>query len=99
MTFLLNPLQRLVPTSSTCYVVEFQGRTCIIDEQLRPGDGDTVLLDMSGMYEWGNFYKNPHRVITDEGLILEEDLLEEVAIVGVVTHEVLVIRGQESSPI
>lgn len=99
MTFLLNPLQLLLPTSTTCYVVEFQGRTCIIDERLRPEDGDTVLLDMLGMYEWGNLYTHPNRVITDEGVILEEDLLEDMAILGVVTHEVTAIKVQDRSPI
>ncbi|KJV34032.1 hypothetical protein VI01_04825 [Pantoea sp. SM3] len=58
-----------------------------------------VLLDMSLMYEWGNLYTHPHRVITDEVLILEENLLEDMAILGVVTHEVTAIKGQDGSPI
>ncbi|WP_337022568.1 MULTISPECIES: hypothetical protein [unclassified Pantoea] len=89
-------MQQLLRTSQTRYLIEFRGRTCIIDEELRPENGDTVLLDMSGMYEWGNFYTHPHRVITDEGLILEDDLLEDMAIFGVVTHEVTAIKVQDS---
>jgi len=54
---------------------------------------------MLGMYEWGNLYIHPNRVITDEGVILEEDLLEDMAILGVVTHEVTAIKVQDRSPI
>lgn len=43
---------------------------------------------MSGMYEWGYTLFNPCQIVTDDGLILEDDLLEDVAVVGVVKYEV-----------
>lgn len=88
MTFLLSPLQQLLHTSQTRYLIEFRARTCIFDEQLRPENGDTVLLDISGTGEWASVWLYPWRIITDEGQVLDEDLLEDVTVVGVVTHEV-----------
>jgi hypothetical protein len=93
------PVQKVMATSITCYLVEWKGRSCIVDEKRRPQNGDTVLLDMSGLYEWGHAYLHPIRIITDDGLTLEDDLLEDVAVVGVVTHEVTAIHEQDGSPI
>lgn len=93
------PVQKVVATSTTCYLVEWKGRSCIVDENRRPQNGDTVLLDLSGMYEWGHSYLHPRRIVTDEGLTLEDDLLEDVAVVGVVTHEVTAIHEHDGSPI
>lgn len=92
------PAQKLMTTSTTCYLVEWKGRSCIVDEKRRPQNGDTVLLDMSGMYEWGHAYMHPCRIITDDGLTLENDLLEDVSVVGVVTHEVYSIGAQSECP-
>ncbi len=93
------PVQKLMTTSSTCYLVEWNGRSCIVDEKRRPQNGDAVLLDLSGNYEWGHAFLHPSRIITDEGLTLEDDELEDVAVVGVVTHEVTAIHEQDGSPI
>jgi len=51
VTFLIQTLQQLLPTIKNLLPVEMKGRSCIIDEKRRPQNGDTVLLDMSGMYE------------------------------------------------
>lgn len=99
ITFLPQPLEHILPTSKTCYLVEWNGRSCIVDEKQRPKNGDTVLLDMSGMYEWGIVYQHPCRIITDDGLTLEDDLLEDVSVVGVVTHEVTALHEQDGAPI
>jgi len=97
VTFILQPLQQILPTSRTCYLAEWKGRSCIVDELRRPQNGDTVLLDMSGLSEWGQIFFHPHRIITDDGLTLEDDWLEDVAVVGVVTHEITeLITGNES---
>lgn len=84
---MLQPLEQLLTTSKTCYLVEWKGRSCIVDEKRRPQNGDTVLLDMSGMYEWAMVMVTPRRIITDDGLLLQDDLQEDIAVVGVVTHE------------
>lgn len=99
MTFLLQPLQHLIPTSNSCYLVEWKGRSCVIDEQKRPQNGDIVLLDMSGMYEWAMIIIQPRRIITDDGMLLMDDLLEDIAVVGVVTHEITALYEQNDSPI
>lgn len=99
MTFLLQPLQHLIPTSKSCYLVEWKGRSCVIDEKRRPQNGDTVLLDMSGMYEWAMIMIQPRRLITDDGAFLMDDLLEDIAVVGVVTHEIATIYGEDDLPI
>ncbi len=98
MTFVMQPLQQILPTSRTCFVRELKGRTCIVDAMRMPQSGDTVLLDMSGFLEWGQIFLHPRRVITDEGMILESDLLEDIAIVGVVTHEITALQGNDESP-
>jgi len=100
VTFLLlQPLQHLIPTSKSCYLMEWNGRCCVIDEKKRPQNGDTVLLDMSGMYEWAIVMITPRRIITDDGIFLTDDLLEDVAVVGVVTHEIAAIYEEDNSPI
>nr|WP_189327940.1 hypothetical protein [Pantoea vagans] len=57
------------------------------------------MLDMSGLYEWGHAYLHPRRIITDDGPMLEDDLLEDVTVVEVVTHEVTAIRERDRSKI
>ena len=99
MTFLLQPLQKILPTSKTCYLMEWKGRSCIVDELRRPQNGDTVLLDMSGMYEWAFIMVQPRRIITDDGALLMDDLLEDIAVIGVVTHEVTAFHERDGSPI
>lgn len=99
MTFLLQPLKHLIPTSESCYLVEWKGRSCVIDEKRQPQNGDTVLLDMSGMYEWAMVMMTPRRIITDDGLFLTDDLLEDVAVVGVVTYEAIALYVDDFSPI
>lgn len=98
MTFVLQPLQQILPTSSTCFVRELKGRTCIVDAMRMPLNGDAVLLDMSGFLEWAQIFLHPRRIITDEGMLLESDLLEDIAIVGVVTHEITTLHVQDESP-
>ncbi|KNC11601.1 hypothetical protein AC790_13620 [Pantoea sp. RIT-PI-b] len=88
MTFLLQPLQHILPVSNACCMVELNGRRCIIDKQRYPVNGDTVLIDMSGMYEWAMIMIQPRRIITEDGAFMTDDLLEDVAVMGVVTHEV-----------
>ncbi|WP_293797180.1 hypothetical protein [uncultured Pantoea sp.] len=95
MTFLLQPMQHLIPTSKSCYLVEWKGRCCVIDENRRPQNGDTVLLDMSGMYEWAMIMIQPRRLITDDGAFLMDDLLEDIAVVGVVTHEITTMHEDD----
>lgn len=95
---MLTPLQQLLPTNETCYPVELKGRCCIVDELRRPGNGSTVLLDVSGTLEWGMTMFHPNRILTDDGLLLKDDLLEEVRIVGLVTHEVSAMPVSDFSP-
>ncbi|HAU5566294.1 TPA: hypothetical protein JD264_21110 [Serratia fonticola] len=92
-------VQKVLATSTTCYLVEWKGRSCIVDEKRRPKNGDAVLPDLSGIYEWGHTYMHPRRIITDEGQTLEDDLPGDVAVIGVVTHEVTAIHEQDGSPI
>jgi len=99
VTFLLSPLQQLLPTSETCYLVELRGRCCIVDELRRPGNGSTVLLKVAGRLEWGVTMFHPNRILTEDGLLLEDDLLEDVTVVGLVTHEVSALNVSDSSPV
>lgn len=41
---------------------------------------------MSGVPEWGVAYSYPQRIVTDDGLILMDDLLEDLGIAGVATR-------------
>lgn len=99
MTFVMQPLHQILPTSRSCFVRELKGRTCIVDAMRMPQSGDTVLLDMSGFLEWAQIFLHPRRLITDEGMILESDLLEDIAIVGVVTHEITALLSGDDTPI
>lgn len=96
---MLSPLQQLLPTSDTCYLVDLKGRCCIMDERRRPGNGSTVLLKVAGRLEWGVAMFHPKRILTEDGLLLEGDLLEDVTIVGLVTHEVSALPVSDSSPV
>lgn len=99
VTFLLQPLQHILPASNSCCMVELNGRRCIVDKKRNPVNGDTVLIDMSGMYEWAMIMIQPRRIITDDGAFLMDDLLEDIAVLGVVTHEVTSVYESEWSPI
>lgn len=61
-------------------------------------NGDTVLIDISGMYEWAMIMIQPRRLITDDGAFLMDDLLEDIAVVGVVTHEVTTLNTDYEAP-
>ncbi|WFL66359.1 hypothetical protein [Pantoea sp. X85] len=95
MKFLLQPLQHILSTRDTSSMVELNGRRCIIDKQRYPVNGDTVLIDMSGMYEWAMIMIHPRRLITDDGAFLMDDLLEDIAVVGVVTHEITTMHEDD----
>ncbi|WP_309835031.1 hypothetical protein [Pantoea sp. SORGH_AS_0659] len=58
-----------------------------------------MLIDMSGMYEWAMIMIQPRRLITDDGAFLMDDLLEDIAVVGVVTHEITTMYGEDDLPI
>jgi len=80
-------------------MVELHGRRCIVDKQRHPVNGDSVLIDMSGMYEWAMVMIQPRRIITDDGAFLMDDLLEDLAIMGVVTHEITSLQAENDSPV
>ena len=47
---------------------------------------------------------HPNRILTEDGLLLEDDLLEDdlledVIVVGLVTHEVSALNVSDSSPV
>lgn len=81
------------------YLIESRGRCCIVDELRRPGNGSTVLLKVAGRLEWGVKMFHPNRILTEYGLLLEDDLLEDVIVVGLVTHEVSALNVSDSSPV
>jgi len=99
VTFLLQPLQHILPASNSCCIIELNGRRCIVDKKRYPVNGDTVLIDMSGMYEWAMIMIQPRRIITDDGALLMDDLLEDIAVVGVVTHEISALYEEDDSPV
>ena len=86
MTFLHQSLEALLPRGE---VSECNGQQCILDKTRQPRDGDRVLVSMAGMCDWARVVLNPQRIITDDGFILEGELLEDVYIPGVVTHEIV----------
>jgi len=95
VTFLLQPLQHILSTRETSSMVELNGRRCIIDKQRYPVNCDTVLVDISGVYEWAMIMIQPRRIITDDGAFLMDDLLEDIAVVGVVTHEITTMHEDD----
>lgn len=42
---------------------------------------------------------HPNRILTEDGLLLEDDLLEDVIVVGLVTHKVSALNVSDSSPV
>lgn len=42
---------------------------------------------------------HPNRILIEDGLLLEDDLLEDVIVVGLVTHEVSALNVSDSSPV
>lgn len=70
-----------------------------MDELRRPCNGSTVLLKVAGRLEWGVTRFHPNRILTEDGLLLEDDLLEDVTILGLVTHEVSALPVSDSSPV
>lgn len=70
----------------------------MIDELKTPVDGSTVLIDVSGVREWGVLYSYPLRIVTEDDLLFMGDLLDDVMIVGVVTHEVMTMSATDGCP-
>lgn len=70
----------------------------MIDELKTPVDGSTVLIDVSGVPEWGVLYSYPLRIVTEEDLLFMGDLLDDVTIVGIVTHEVMTMSATDGCP-
>ncbi|WP_337022835.1 MULTISPECIES: hypothetical protein [unclassified Pantoea] len=70
-----------------------------MDELRHPGNGSTVLLKVAGILEWGVTMFHPNRILTEDGLLLEDDLLEDVTVVGLVTHEVSALNVSNFSPV
>ena len=95
MTFMLQPLQHILPTSKTQFMVELNGRRCIVDRERFPVNGDTVLIDIAGMYEWAMIMIQPRRIITDDGAFYMDDLLEDIGVMGVVTHEITTVHEDD----
>jgi hypothetical protein len=54
---------------------------------------------VAGRLEWGVTMFHPDRILTEDGLLLEDDMLEDVTIVGLVTHEVSALNVSDSSPV
>ncbi|WP_368900334.1 phage repressor protein [Mixta calida] len=59
----------------------------LVDRSLTPCAGDTVALELFGNGQTGRLYESC--IVTEGGEVLEEDVLESVMLIGVVTFEIV----------
>lgn len=87
--FLFSKLQDLVPTNHDCYLTTCNGSLCIIDSYRPAIAGSRVLIELEGKWDWAKVRMNPQQMVTDDGKIIQGDLLDEVTIIGVAIREVV----------
>ncbi|WP_338558805.1 hypothetical protein [Erwinia sp. E_sp_B04_7] len=87
--FLFSKLQDLIPTNHDCYLTTCNGSLCIIDRYRPAITGSRVLIELDGKGDWAKVRMNPQQMVTDDGKIIQGDLLDEVTIIGVAIREVV----------
>lgn len=87
--FLFSKLNELIPTNADCYLTACNGSFCIIDRYRPAIAGSRVLVELSGKCDWARVAANPERIITDEGQVLEGEMLDDVRVIGVAIREVI----------
>lgn len=87
--FLFTQLNELIPTNADCYLTACNGSYCIIDRYRPAIAGSRVLVELAGKCDWARVAANPERIITDDGLVLTGDLLDDVRVIGVAIREVI----------
>lgn len=77
-----------IPGVNTGELIECDGVLGIIERMRRASAGDRVLLSLGGICGWGRVLStSPARILTDDDLVLADDLLEDIEVIGVLTHE------------
>ena len=86
----LNEL--LIPRPSATLIINDVGRVVIVDRSLRAGQGDTVAFELFGEGHIGKLLGRA--LITEDGEAIEGEALDEVTIIGRVTHIALEITPE-----
>ncbi|MEJ4044302.1 hypothetical protein [Erwinia sp. SLM-02] len=86
----LNALLISHPLSTM--IINDVGRLVIVDRSLRAGQGDTVAFELFGEGRIGKL--SVRALITEEGEAIEGEALDEVTIIGRVTHIALEITPE-----
>lgn len=85
----------LISHPSSTLIINDVDRLVIVDRSLRAGQGDTVAFELFGEGQLGKL--SGRALITEDGEAIEGEALDEVTIIGRVTHIALEIT-QEHRP-
>lgn len=93
-------IERRISITSLCslcantLVVETSDGYAVIDVSRRPQQGDTVLVRYDGRAEFAKLMGRA--LITADGEAIEGDALDDVEVIGVVTHTIIDVQRDDS---
>ncbi|MGS3451864.1 hypothetical protein ACB376_28625 [Klebsiella electrica] len=93
-------IERRISITSLCslgantLVVETGDGYAVIDVSRRPQQGDTVLVRYDGRAEFAKLMGRA--LITADGEAIEGDALDDVEVIGVVTHTIIDVQRDDS---
>ncbi|HBT3702482.1 hypothetical protein ACOI9Q_19440 [Klebsiella sp. C228] len=74
-------------------IVETSDGYAVVNVSRRPGQGETVLIRYDGRMEFAKLHGDA--LITAEGEAIEDEALDDVEVVGVVTHTIIDLMQDE----
>lgn len=86
-------LNRICNAGANTRAVETSDGYAVIDVSRRPGRGDTVLICHDGAMEFAKVMGGA--LITADGEAIEDEALDDVEVVGVVTHTIIDVMQDE----
>ncbi|EHC3600434.1 LexA family protein [Raoultella ornithinolytica] len=93
-------IERRISITSLCslgantLVVETSDGYAVVDVSRRPRQGDTVLVRYDGRAEFTKLMGRA--LITADGEAIEGDALDDVEVIGVVTHTIIDVQRDDS---
>ena len=82
---------------NNCRVIETSCGWAVINVSLKPERGDTLLVSMDGRNQFVKLLGQA--LITEEGEAIEGEALDDVTVLGVLTHTLNQVKGDESPAI
>lgn len=80
-----------------CRTIETSSGHAIINVAIKPEMGDTVLISFCGSLDFAKLHEKA--LITRDGEAIEGDVLDDVTVMGVVTHLLNRVKDADDRPV